>query len=179
VPPRREQADRAIVDVVVTPATASRALAPRSTSSCVASAVRAVLLAGLHPRTGVTVALQARGSTHNRACACADAPRLRSRCTKTVQRLRRLSMLQSPPPWMHAFRWQVSWVRACGAHARAVGSVLNRAAAHSGCHRRCSAQWRDSYGPNCARGEGTCLACLLSELLVDDRLFGACRRRTG
>ena len=60
VPPRREQADRAVVEVVVAPATATRGPALRSTSSCVASAVRAVLLVGLHPRTGVTVALQAR-----------------------------------------------------------------------------------------------------------------------
>ncbi len=70
VPPRREQADRAVVEVVVTPATANRGLAPRSTSSCVATAVRAVLLAGLHPRTGVTVALQARDVACRRVCTC-------------------------------------------------------------------------------------------------------------
>ena len=72
VPPRREQADRAVIEVVVTPATtASRGVALRSTTvSCVASAVRAVLLAGLHPRTGVTVALQAR---------CGEAWRARTR----------------------------------------------------------------------------------------------------
>ena len=76
VPPRREQADRAVVEVVATPAAASRGAALRSTSSCVASAVRAVLLAGLHPRTGVTVALQARDASHR--CRPGADPRTQS-----------------------------------------------------------------------------------------------------
>ena len=84
VPPRREQADRAVVEVVVAPATATRGPALRSTSSCVASAVRAVLLVGLHPRTGVTVALQARlHGRHARAHALtrrARAVGARRRC---------------------------------------------------------------------------------------------------
>ena len=75
VPPRREQADRAVVEVAVTPATATRGPALRSTSSCVASAVRAILLAGLHPRTGVTVALQAR-------CTAGGEARTRSRAAR-------------------------------------------------------------------------------------------------
>ena len=109
VPPRREQADRAVVEVVVAPAAATRGLAPRSTSSCVSSAVRAVLLAGLHPRTGVTVTLQAR------ATECSPVQVLtcvRSWCTRTGPLWRRLSMPWLPLPWTHAFLWQGSLVRA-------------------------------------------------------------------
>jgi ribonuclease PH len=62
LPPRREHAERATLEVVFAPASGVRAGSERSMSCCVRAALESVLLAGLHPRTGVSIVLQARAA---------------------------------------------------------------------------------------------------------------------
>lgn len=58
VPSRREQPGRAVLEVVVAPAAGLRGAADRASAADVAATLEAVLLSGLHPRSGVSVVLQ-------------------------------------------------------------------------------------------------------------------------
>ena len=154
VPPRREQADRAVVEVAVTPATATRGPALRSTSSCVASAVRSVLLVGLHPRTGVTVALQAR-------CTAGWEVRARS-CAARAQSVREdgatlaAAVNATVSAALDARLPLAGLLGACAACARVfrLGACSRARCATSRRHRCGAAWWCNAGGPNCARGAG-------------------------
>ena len=60
MPPRREDPEHAVLDVVISPASGARGAPERSAAGCVAAALQPVLLDGLHPRTGISLMLQAR-----------------------------------------------------------------------------------------------------------------------
>ena len=65
LPPRRECAERATLEVTVSPASGAATTAERAAGCCVRDALDSVLLAGLHPRTGISVSLQARAGARS------------------------------------------------------------------------------------------------------------------
>jgi hypothetical protein len=67
LPPRREHAERATLDVSLAPASGVAATHERSSCCCVRAALQAVFLAGLHPRTGISIVLQARAAARRAA----------------------------------------------------------------------------------------------------------------
>jgi hypothetical protein len=74
LPPRREHAERATLDVALTPASGVAATHERSACCCVRAALQAVLLAGLHPRTGISIVLQARAAARRCFPSAATPP---------------------------------------------------------------------------------------------------------